>query len=86
MGVESEHGARFVERMLLLAGTARKQGINLLEWLTQALKPASEENQPPASRLSEGTGLNGYVWSIRVGYVIHRAKGVPHSPRSQFLL
>ncbi len=36
-GVESEHGARFVERMLTLAGTARKQGIDLLEWLAQAI-------------------------------------------------
>ncbi len=38
LGVESEHGARFVERMLTLAGTARKRGVDLLEWLTQAMK------------------------------------------------
>jgi len=37
LGVESEHGARFVERMLILAGTARKRGIDLLEWLAQAM-------------------------------------------------
>lgn len=37
LGVESEHGARFVERMLTLAGTARKPGVDLLEWLTQAM-------------------------------------------------
>ena len=37
LGVESEHGARFVERILTLAGTARKRGIDLLEWLAQAM-------------------------------------------------
>jgi transposase len=37
LGVESEHGARFVERMLTLAGTARKRGIDLLEWFAQAM-------------------------------------------------
>lgn len=37
LGVESEHGARFVERMLTLAGTARKRGIDLLDWLAQAM-------------------------------------------------
>ena len=36
--VESEHGARFVERLLTLAGTARKRCVDLLEWLTQAMK------------------------------------------------
>ena len=45
LGVESDNGARFVERMLTLTGTARKRGINLLEWLTKAIR-ASLKNQP----------------------------------------
>jgi len=45
LGVESEHGARFVERILTLAGTARKRGVDLLEWLTQAMK-ASLTGEP----------------------------------------
>jgi transposase len=45
LGVESEHVVRFVERMLTLAGTARKRGINLLEWLAQA-RTASRTGTP----------------------------------------
>lgn len=38
LGVDSEEGARFVERMLTLAGTARKRGVHLLNWLTAAIQ------------------------------------------------
>ena len=48
LGVESEHGARFVERMLTLAGTARKRDINLLEWLVQALQTALMAKPAPS--------------------------------------
>ncbi len=37
-GVNSEEGARFVERILSLAGTARRRGLNLLAWLTRAIQ------------------------------------------------
>jgi len=48
LGVDSEDGARFVERMLTLAGTARRRGINLLEWLTFALQAKLEGRPAPA--------------------------------------
>jgi len=38
LGVDSEEGARFVERMLTLAGTARRRGVHLLNWLTAAIQ------------------------------------------------
>lgn len=47
MGVDSEGGARFVERMLTLAGTARRRGIDLLEWLTLALQAKLEDRSAP---------------------------------------
>jgi transposase len=50
LGVESEHGARFVERMLTLAGTARKRGIDLLEWLAQAMTARLNEALAPVFR------------------------------------
>jgi transposase len=50
LGVESEHGARFVERMLTLAGTARKRGIDLLEWLAQAMTASLAKASAPAFR------------------------------------
>jgi len=48
LGVDSENGARFAERMLTLAGTARRRGINLLEWLTSALQARLEGRPAPA--------------------------------------
>ena len=48
LGVDSEDGARFVERMLTLAGTAHRRGINLLEWLTRALQAKLEGRSAPA--------------------------------------
>ena len=50
LGVDSEDGARFVERMLTLAGTARRRGINLLDWLTRALQAKLEDQPNPAFR------------------------------------
>ena len=35
-GANSEAGCRFVERMLTLTGTARRRGIDILDWLTRA--------------------------------------------------
>jgi len=71
LGVESEHGARFVERMLTLAGTARKRGIDLLEWLGQAMTASLTGAPAPAFRAwrqpatskpqTTGGGLNAYV-------------------------
>ena len=37
-GANSEAGCRFVERMLTLTGTARRRGLNVLEWLTKAIQ------------------------------------------------
>jgi len=52
LGVDSEEGARFVERMLTLAGTARRRGINLLDWLTRALQAKLVGTAAPAFRAS----------------------------------
>jgi transposase len=38
LGVDSDDGCRFVERMLTLAGTTRRRGIHLLDWLTRAVQ------------------------------------------------
>jgi transposase len=48
LGVDSDDGARFVERMLTLAGTARRRAIDLLEWLTRALQAKLENRPAPA--------------------------------------
>ncbi len=37
-GVNSAEGARFVERILSLAGSARRRGLDLLIWLTRAIQ------------------------------------------------
>ena len=47
-GAQSESGCRFVERLLTLVGTARKRSIDLLDWLTRAIK-ADLEGQPTPS-------------------------------------
>jgi transposase len=50
LGADSEGGCRFVERMLTIAGTARKRSIDLLDWLTQALQAKIEGLPAPAFR------------------------------------
>lgn len=47
-GVNSEVGARFVERILTLAGTTRRRGIDLLGWLTGAIQAELDGVAPPA--------------------------------------
>lgn len=47
-GAQSEAGCRFVERSLTLAGTARRRGINLLDWLTRATQANLEGLPAPA--------------------------------------
>jgi len=37
-GVNSPEGAEFVERILTLAGTTRRRGLDLLDWLTRAIQ------------------------------------------------
>ena len=37
-GANSEAGCRFVERMLTITGTARRQGLDVLAWITQAIQ------------------------------------------------
>jgi len=37
-GINSSQGAEFVERILTLAGTMRRRGLDLLEWLTRAIQ------------------------------------------------
>ena len=51
LGADSEGGCRFVERMLTVAGTARKRGIDLLDWLTRALQAKIEKVPAPAFRV-----------------------------------
>jgi transposase len=48
LGVDSEEGARFVERMLTLAGTARRRGIHLLDWLIAAIQARLHGRSAPA--------------------------------------
>jgi hypothetical protein len=48
LGADSEGGCRFVERMLTVAGTARKRGVDLLDWLTRAIQAELNGIPPPA--------------------------------------
>jgi len=50
LGADSEGGCRFVERMLTVAGTARKRGIDLLDWLSRTLQAKNEGLPAPAFR------------------------------------
>jgi transposase len=50
LGADSEGGCRFVERMLTVAGTASKRGIDLLDWLSRALQARNEGLPAPAFR------------------------------------
>jgi len=50
LGADSEGGCRFVERMLTVAGTARKRGIDLLDWLTRALQAKIDQLPAPSFR------------------------------------
>ena len=47
-GVNSVEGARFVERILSLTGTARRRGLDLLAWLTRALQADPDGLPAPA--------------------------------------
>jgi transposase len=49
-GANSEAGCRFVERMLTITGTARRRGLNVLDWLRQAIQ--AELNGEPLSTFS----------------------------------
>lgn len=46
-GAHSEAGSRFVERILTLAGTARRRGIQILDWLTWAIQAHLEGRPAP---------------------------------------
>jgi len=50
LGADSEGGCRFVERMLTIAGTARKRGVDLLDWLTRAIQAKIEGLPAPVLR------------------------------------
>ena len=47
-GAEREEGCRFVERMLTIVGTARRRGIDLLDWLTRTVQADLEDRPSPA--------------------------------------
>ncbi len=47
-GVDSLEGARFAERILTIAGTTRRRGIDLLDWLTRAIQADLNGDPPPA--------------------------------------
>ena len=49
-GVNSDKGARFVERMLTLGGTAKRRGIDFFNWLTQATQARFEGTPAPVFR------------------------------------
>jgi transposase len=46
-GINSEAGARFVERILTLAGTSHKRGLDLLDWLTRAIQAVLDGKPSP---------------------------------------
>ncbi len=46
-GVNSLQGAAFVERILTLAGTTRRRGLDLLDWLTHAIQADLDGNPAP---------------------------------------
>jgi transposase len=50
LGADSEGGCRFVERMLTVAGTARKRGVDLLDWLARALQAKIHQLPAPSFR------------------------------------
>jgi len=47
-GCQSERGLRFVERIMTVAQTARKQGKDLLEFIVRSVTAHAEGTQPPA--------------------------------------
>jgi transposase len=49
-GVNSLQGAVFVERILTLAGTTRRRGLDLLDWLTRAIQAGLDGNPSPPLR------------------------------------
>lgn len=48
-GANSEAGCRFVERILTVTGTAKRQGIDILQWLTQAIHAELDVESPTAT-------------------------------------
>ena len=48
--VNSFQGAEFVERILTLAGTTRRRGLDLLDWLTRAIQAHLDGNPAPSLR------------------------------------
>ncbi len=49
-GVNSLQGAAFVERILTLAGTTQRHGLDLLNWLTRAIQADLDGNPAPSLR------------------------------------
>lgn len=47
-GVNSLQGAAFVERILTLAGSTRRRGLGLLDWLTQAIQAELDGKPAPS--------------------------------------
>jgi len=47
-GINSEAGGKFVERILTMAGTTRRRGVDLLDWLTRAIQAELNGVPPPA--------------------------------------
>jgi transposase len=52
-GVESERGARFVERIMTVVESCRRQGRNVLDYLTEVIQ-AKFMNLPPPSLVPQG--------------------------------
>jgi transposase len=53
-GTDSEHGSRFVERMLTVVATCRQQGINVLDYLTLCYQ-SHLDGRPTPSAISSPT-------------------------------
>lgn len=47
-GCQSERGLRFAERVMTVVHTARKQGVNVLDFLTRTLTAHHDKTTPPA--------------------------------------
>lgn len=47
-GTQSDHGSRFVERLLTVVETCRQQNRNVLQFLTQSLDAKLHQQEPPS--------------------------------------
>jgi len=57
-GTQSEHGSRFVERLLTVIETCRQQKRNAFDFLADSLTARNARTKPPSTA---ARGVNGYL-------------------------